>query len=214
MFKKRKNSDVSAQKSDKELANEYYRVLDLALYRIDSTVDVDEFFASFDTVIEYGGKMLTLDIGYKLHEPIIKILSDLRRDRTKNMTAFFDRLYGGERLYRNIDRILSYREKMSDEAYAYFMIKTGLNENSYRYCKVTFGTDKTYYYLCEHDYIKAGDRVIVPVGENYEESYATVISVEEYTYDKVPYPLDKVKEIIGIVETNPSGMIGLWRYHG
>ena len=64
------------------------------------------------------------------------------------------------------------------------------------YCKVSFGTKSTYYYRTNHQGIKVGDRVIVPVSDNGKWNIGTVVAVEKYSLQTVPYPLNKTKGIV------------------
>lgn len=64
------------------------------------------------------------------------------------------------------------------------------------YCRVSFRGNDVYYYRTNDKTIKVGDTVIVPTGKNNIESEAVVKSVNEYSENSVPYPLDKTKHII------------------
>lgn len=66
---------------------------------------------------------------------------------------------------------------------------------SFIYCSVSFGTGRTYYYRTSSKKIKSGDRVIVPVTAG-KWKIGMVVSVNKYSRDKVPYPLNKTKGII------------------
>ncbi len=71
----------------------------------------------------------------------------------------------------------------------------------YIYCSVCFPqSNATYYYRTEITNICPGDKVLVPVGEENEPTEATVTAVREYTYENVPYPIDKTKSIYSRVE--------------
>lgn len=64
------------------------------------------------------------------------------------------------------------------------------------YAKVKLGDSSFgYSYRCNDQSIKAGDKVIVPVGDK-QEITGTVISVDFYARDQVPYPIEKTKFII------------------
>ena len=85
---------------------------------------------------------------------------------------------------------------------------------------------RSFYYLGKDDDFRAvyetGDRVVVPFGEHIR--IGTVMQVEEYDEDDVPFPIDKTREIIGKYDPvidrsapdyvpaatqNYSGLIGL-----
>ncbi|MDI6605076.1 MAG: ADP-ribosylglycohydrolase family protein [Thermoanaerobacteraceae bacterium] len=76
--------------------------------------------------------------------------------------------------------------------------KPGRKPGEVIYCNVSFSEDgSTYYYQTEDESIKVGDRVIVPVGSDYAERIAIVEGIEYFEPTKVPFPLDKIKYIIG-----------------
>ncbi len=65
------------------------------------------------------------------------------------------------------------------------------------YCGVVFAyQDRVYLYRTDDKTIKPGDWVIVPRGEDDEETTARVVSVETYRECDVPYPVHKTKKII------------------
>lgn len=71
----------------------------------------------------------------------------------------------------------------------------------YTYCKVRFPQSSAgYYYRTDINNICPGDKVLVPVGEENELTEAVVSAVGEYTYENVPYPIDKTKSIYRRVE--------------
>lgn len=63
------------------------------------------------------------------------------------------------------------------------------------YCMVDLSEGKTYYYRIYDKNIKAGDYVIVPVGDKNVEKLAKVLEVREFFAEDVPYPLNKTKFI-------------------
>lgn len=73
-------------------------------------------------------------------------------------------------------------------------------ENEYIFVNVSFEwSEKTYCYLCDDEYIKEGDAVMVPVGRYGERKSAIVDSVELHTEKDAPYPIEKCKKIVGRV---------------
>ena len=86
------------------------------------------------------------------------------------------------------------------------------NANSYKksfvkkeeliYCAVNFGGyGREYHYITDDDTIEEGDLVIVPVGKNNREVEAIVAEKIYCTEETAPYPLSKVKKIIGKADT-------------
>ncbi len=70
------------------------------------------------------------------------------------------------------------------------------------FCYVRFSPDsKEYCYLAEEDIYKAGDTVIVPVGENNHESTAEITSVLYCTEQEAPFPVRNLKYVIGKSQT-------------
>lgn len=60
---------------------------------------------------------------------------------------------------------------------------------------------KEYTYLDRKKECQKGDVVAVPVGSSHEEIIGEVTAVGEFTKDNMPYPLEKMKSIIGKIET-------------
>lgn len=76
----------------------------------------------------------------------------------------------------------------------------GVRENEYIYVRVAFGDyyddEEGYYYKTTCDTYKIGDEVVVPTGKNNNECVGTIVGIEYFTKENVPYPLEKTKEII------------------
>lgn len=76
-----------------------------------------------------------------------------------------------------------------------------LKKGEVKYCGVEFSDGgKIYHYRTTDLRIEVGDEVIVPVGENNYEREATIKTVEFCRWDDTPYPLEKTKEIIRMVD--------------
>ena len=70
------------------------------------------------------------------------------------------------------------------------------------FCNVRFGDGgKTYCYLSNDESISNGDLVVVPVGGENSERTAVVASIEFRSPDDSPFPLEKIKTIIGRIDT-------------
>lgn len=66
------------------------------------------------------------------------------------------------------------------------------------FCNVQFDDyGKTYCYLTDDDALAAGDCVVVPTGKSNREAVAYIESVEYHPAADAPYPLDKIKKVIG-----------------
>lgn len=63
--------------------------------------------------------------------------------------------------------------------------------------RVVFDTaGRSYSYRAESDYLKVGDDVIVPVGEDGKEAFATIVGIDYLGPDEVPYDLEDLKSVI------------------
>lgn len=71
---------------------------------------------------------------------------------------------------------------------------------TYRYIKVVFNdySSVEYSYLDENRIAAEDSYVWVPVGRYNEKRLAYVVSVGEYTIDKVPFPLDRTKKVLRV----------------
>ena len=66
------------------------------------------------------------------------------------------------------------------------------------YLSVNFGnSSREYNYLTDDDSIEVGDDVVVPVGEDNVQQVVEVTAKNYYQPDEVPYPLDRIKRVIG-----------------
>ena len=64
------------------------------------------------------------------------------------------------------------------------------------YVRFGYG-DKEYCYLADEDIYDEGDLVLVPVGGEGKTKAVEVTRVEYHSAEKAPYPLDKIKKVIG-----------------
>ncbi len=75
--------------------------------------------------------------------------------------------------------------------------KAETDKTVYNFCSVMFEhSQRLYIYLTGDIDIKIGDEVIVPVGEDNREVYATVVSTSQHMRSTAPYPVDKAKKIL------------------
>ncbi len=76
--------------------------------------------------------------------------------------------------------------------------KESRKTNDYIFCSVEFNKNgKSYYYITEDDSLKIGDYVLVPVRNDSRTAVAEIVNIEYFPEDKVPFPIDKAKSIIG-----------------
>lgn len=70
----------------------------------------------------------------------------------------------------------------------------------YRYCTVKpAGMVGTFYYIANED-VKVGSQVLIPFGSDDHTILGTVTKVNYYSEDEVPFPLEKMKTIIEVLE--------------
>lgn len=68
------------------------------------------------------------------------------------------------------------------------------------FAKVRFDNGEIYWYVSTFDDLKAGDRVLVPVGRDDKEMEAFVIRVDRHVSEQVsPIPAKRAKRIIKIL---------------
>jgi len=67
------------------------------------------------------------------------------------------------------------------------------------YVRFEYG-DKEYCYLADEDIYAEGDLVLVPVGGEGKTKTVEVTRVEYHSTEDAPYPLDKIKKVIGKTE--------------
>lgn len=76
----------------------------------------------------------------------------------------------------------------------------GVRPGEYIYVSVLFPAGgNTYFYRTEDDSIVAGDFVLVPAGQENKHTVALVESVDYFTGDELPLPLEETKEVLGVI---------------
>lgn len=71
----------------------------------------------------------------------------------------------------------------------------------YHFCSVIFSSAKqSYAYRTDNINVKIGDTVLVPVGKNNRELKATVVSTSQSLSFAAPYPINKTKKVIAVIE--------------
>ncbi len=199
MFFGRKAEKVKGHSNDLPLASDDFEQLDCSIDRIMHTLNAEEFFDSMHNAracyvrLRSSGRigdMHYIDSVYRQIEDTVSVTDD-----------FLNRLCTSGRMIEQIDDIIKRRCLMPDESYGYFSRLSGLRETVYTSCGVVFEGDKIYHYLCELEGIKPGDVVAVPVGRDSEETVATVVSIGSYYRDYLPYPLNKMKKVLAVLNT-------------
>jgi hypothetical protein len=87
-----------------------------------------------------------------------------------------------------------YSEILSPSVYGKVKRRAG----EFMFCCVKFTKgSKSYYYISDDDTIKVGDLVKVPAGKDEHTATAEVVDIEYFSEEKAPFPIEKVKHIIG-----------------
>ncbi len=193
IFRKYSRKPLTA--NEKKIA-ELLSSLDLELSELDHTDNPRSFFTAHNDAVRICGEILSYKPGNEIENKALKTLHYLFGDKTEMTNRFLDRSSTGGRLSYDIDAFVEHKADMTAESYEYFLSLTGIDELIYTYCTVTFGSSRTYDYICDLPGVCVGDDVVVPVGEEDSERIARVVSVNEYRYDEVPYPIAKTKRVI------------------
>ena len=191
-FFRRRNNNSDTQMNNE--ASEYLLAAEKLTEIMCSTDDVNRFFPLYQRILD----LISLIENMSPKNPILHDARELKKQllNPEMTNEFFDRCLKNKQLQDCRDDIITYRDIMPKKSYDYFVLLSGLNYEQYIYCTVSFDDDRTYYYLSEIDEIEPGDLVVVPVGPNNDEKIATVIEVNIYRYDNVPYPVHLTKSII------------------
>ena len=73
-----------------------------------------------------------------------------------------------------------------------------LKDNEVIYYDVEFESGGKVYYYTYDDFSLVGQMVMVPTGDDNQLEVGRAVQAEVFDKDKVPYPLDKVKKIVGL----------------
>lgn len=99
-----------------------------------------------------------------------------------------------------LSRFLYYYGVMGQMLNPFMYGKTLRRKDELVFCNVRFKDGgKTYCYLADEDIYHSGEEVVVPVTrrDGYGETVGIVDSVEYHTKEDAPYPVDRIKHIIG-----------------
>lgn len=141
---------------------------------------------------------------------------------TKDYRITIDYLYGGQKVLTGTFDKNGLPDDFPDfaETVFYFMRFYGMGEilnpsvydkalrkqTDFIFCNVQFEEyRKTYCYLTDDDTLEVGDHVIVPVGQNNHEAFAQIESIEYHPAEEAPFPIKKIKRIIGRAEEKEDG---------
>ena len=130
-----------------------------------------------------------------------------------DFTIYFDKITSYEVQYINFDNIIysadigrrgknKYIEIENEKMCLYIASKKlklkmiDNNKTIFTYASIKYNEnqDRTFYYLSDIEDLKEGDYVLVPARDI--ECTGIVAKVEEFTYDNLPFPLQRTKKIV------------------
>lgn len=121
--------------------------------------------------------------------------------RHDGSTKIFETLYSEnffEGLTDFIKGIQSIAADLTAEIFSPAPVKFNNSSNKYIFCKVQFtGSYKHYTYRTDDEKLSVGDVVDVPVGRNNDVAQAKIVEIGYFDEYETPYPIDKIKKIIG-----------------
>ena len=130
---------------------------------------------------------------------------DLEITNTENKTftaggsLFTDLVFNGVHISSTMRKYIGMPELFCFDGDARIPIEK--EDDEYIFVNVFFGNNgRTYCYLCDDCNVAEGDNVLVPVGNSGDTKMAIVESINVVTADKAPFPVDKCKRVIKIVE--------------
>ena len=173
--------------------------------RVSQKYEIDEgvsgFLESFDALELFsyteGNPSDVIETPNESREYVITI--DYKKNPQRIITGTFDKK-GLPNDYPDfieelLDFLCFYEERDLFNPAVFGKIKRQGKE--YIFCSVTFDQgNKRYYYLTDDDSIEVGDQVVVPAGSDNHEAIVIVNSIEYYTGDNTPFPVDKMKMIL------------------
>lgn len=119
--------------------------------------------------------------------------------RLKQITSSFDQNELPEVWLDFIEKIEDFTASFrTGEIFGASRKKKGSSEQDhFIFCNVVFGHGKrTYSYLADQDDFALEDQVIVPAGADNHEAIATIRSIQTYSKEEAPYPIEKMKHIL------------------
>lgn len=156
-------------------------------------LDLQTLFTEFndpeEDIVESNDGTAEYEVKVEFYRQEPRIISGKydKQGLPKDWPEFIEKLYDFMSFY-------GFGEMFDEKQYG----RTYRKKNDYIFLSVRFGEyGKTYYYLTEDDTIQVGDQVVVPVGNEGKERIVEVAKKEYYSSDRVPMPIEKVKNIIG-----------------
>lgn len=158
--------------------------------------DIDSFLTEIegnpDDVIDDPMNVTTynVEIRYKYAEPRYISGSYDKKALPADWPDFMDGVWEFMRFY-------GMGEIMDSNIYG----KARRRSSDYMFVFVTFEEyGQEYSYLCDDDNVSEGDLVLVPVGNDSKTTVVPVSKIEYHPADEAPYPIEKIKRIIRVVD--------------
>lgn len=187
---------------DKELSLYYYQqaiklITDKSLYELGDLSWYDELkqfpslcFAFGRALLPQGALLTDIDLAFQF----LKFAQE----------GYENEISNGSLIYQN--QLESVKKMLTDEVFTEMsweddddFICSGCNSDSelLRLAKVTFESwGQEYSYLCDDESIEEGHRVLVPVGDYYDEKIATIKEIYFAKASELDFPVHRLKEVI------------------
>lgn len=139
-------------------------------------------------------KTYRVEINFKYSEPRIITGSYDKKALPNDWAEFMDDVWEFMRFY-------GMGEIMNPSIFG----KAKRCRGDYMFAFVSFDEyGQEYSYLCNDESISEGDVVLVPVGNDGKTSVATVTRIEYHPAEEAPYPMNKIKSVIRVIEEDEA----------
>lgn len=157
---------------------------------------VSSFIEEYTLLFRYFGEC---DYVYNNSKPYVEINIFAEDGSVNRMIRMYSRHGIPQEWNEFIDDLgtMLYSFGMFGDLFNDRIYKDGVLSGEYIFLSVRFNEyGKEYYYLTTDDDIKAGDAVVVPVGDSMKKKLCIVTRKQYFKSDCVPMPIEKVKTII------------------
>lgn len=145
-----------------------------------------QYFSECDCIYNYNKPYVEINVLYEDGSATRMMRMYNRHGIPKEWNEFIDDL--GTMLYS----FGMFGDLFNNKVY-----EDGVLSGEYIFLSVQFNEyGKEYYYLTTDDDIKAGDLVVVPVGDSMKKKLCVVTKKQYFRPDSVPLPIEKVKTVI------------------
>lgn len=154
------------------------------------------FIEEYSLFFQYFGEC---DYVYNSSKPYVEINIFYEDDSATRMIRMYNRHGIPQEWKEFIDDLgtMLYSFGMFGDLFNERIYEDGVLRGEYIFLSVRFNEyGKEYYYLTTDDDIKAGDVVVVPVGDSMKKKLCIVTRKQYFRPDCVPMPIEKVKTVI------------------